>query len=235
QQMNALRLAAHDALPAQLTQETIVDLEHLRKMSLLSYSPASGYSPFSIAFRDFIISIAAKYFSGDSLPDRQTQDTLGAISELISQDESTTLEFKSSLRWDYRKSEKADYLELEVIGTIAAFLNTDGGTLIIGVDDDGKPLGLNNDYGTFTKSRGRDGFHRHLLSLVSSRIALEICTHVAVSFESCEGLDICRVVVKRSPIPVYVDKERKFYIRRGNANYTLDTEQTVKYCQIHWS
>jgi ATP-dependent DNA helicase RecG len=43
--------------------------------------------------------------------------------------ESHTTEFKSSWRDEYLKS-------------ICAFANTDGGRLLIGVDDNGKPIGV---------------------------------------------------------------------------------------------
>ncbi len=59
--------------------------------------------------------------------------------------ESKTLEFKSTLQWDVHQKQKNKELHHPVLKTVAAFLNTEGGTLLIGVDDEGNVLGLNDD------------------------------------------------------------------------------------------
>ncbi len=63
--------------------------------------------------------------------------------DLVRQQESKTLEFKSSLRWDLKNDQKDDkHITHASLKTIAAFLNTDGGDLLIGVADDGTVLGI---------------------------------------------------------------------------------------------
>ena len=60
--------------------------------------------------------------------------------------ESKTLEFKSSLRWNLKEDRKDDKrVTHAALKTIAAFLNTEGGDLLIGVDDDRKVLGIDHD------------------------------------------------------------------------------------------
>ena len=56
--------------------------------------------------------------------------------ELIASDETYEVEFKSTARWNLREERKDKRMEDAVVKTIAGFLNTDGGTLFIGVDDD---------------------------------------------------------------------------------------------------
>ena len=68
------------------------------------------------------------------------------LEELIAGGEGEELELKSSLRWDYVRGELNKNLENVMLKTVAALANGQGGTLLIGVRDDGKVLGLEHDY-----------------------------------------------------------------------------------------
>ena len=87
------------------------------------------------------------------------------IKEIIKQGEGAHLEFKSTLRYDLKKKKINKLLEKVVLKSIAAFNNSDGGLLLIGVDDAGKILGLKADYRTLKKP-DKDGFELHLRSLI---------------------------------------------------------------------
>ena len=83
----------------------------------------------------------------ESVLDRKkhTDDSGEDILSLISKGENSELEFKSNLRWN-KKTEKPDKnIELASMKTLAAFLNSDGGTLLIGIDDKGNIVGFNED------------------------------------------------------------------------------------------
>ena len=71
----------------------------------------------------------------------------------IRKGECEIIEFKSSARWDIKQKRVSRDLEEEVCATIAGFMNGNGGTLLIGIDDDGYPLGLTNDYKTLGKDK----------------------------------------------------------------------------------
>lgn len=77
-----------------------------------------------------------------------------SIKELIMLEENATLEFKSTLQWDMVQNQPAKYLRQSVIKTIAAFLNSEGGTLLIGVDDNHVVSGLNQDLTTAASPSG---------------------------------------------------------------------------------
>ena len=78
--------------------------------------------------------------------------------ELIKQGESKTLEFKSTLRWNLREDRKDDKrITHAALKTIAAFLNTEGGDLLLGVADDGAIVGIEKD-----RLDNDDKFMRHL-------------------------------------------------------------------------
>jgi hypothetical protein len=65
--------------------------------------------------------------------------------ELLKQHESKTLEFKATLRWNLKEGRKDPAVTHAVLKTIAAFLNTEGGDLLIGVADDRSLVGIEAD------------------------------------------------------------------------------------------
>ena len=75
------------------------------------------------------------------------------VRELIRRGESDRLEFKSTARWNLHTAARDERMEMVIAKAVAGFLNTDGGTLLIGVDDSGTVLGLVNDFSTV---RGAD-------------------------------------------------------------------------------
>ncbi len=74
---------------------------------------------------------------------------------LLVQGEGPILEFKSSFRWDLRQNQANKGLEAVILKTIAGFMNGNGGTLLIGVADDGAIVGLKPDYTLLKKTRCR--------------------------------------------------------------------------------
>lgn len=164
------------------------------------------------------------------------KDNWEAVHKLIAAGENQQVEFKSTLRWDIRQSKTNQELE-EIIGkTIAGFMNTRGDNLFIGVDDDGQPLGLMQDYCSLKKP-GRDGFEQYVMQLVSTRLGTEFCPLVALTFYQWKDLDICHLVIKASRIPVYLRKTDRahFYIRAGNSTRELDVPQALNYIEEHLS
>ncbi len=155
------------------------------------------------------------------------EENLGA---LITQGEGPKLEFKSSFRWDVRQNKMNRGLENAVLKTLAGFMNGQGGTLLIGVDDDGNVLGLEKDYETLRK-KNRDGFELAIMTAVSRKLGPEICQHLHVMFHTIEGKDVCRILVTPSHQPVFVrqDKTTKFYLRTGGSTRELNIEEAMSY------
>ena len=90
------------------------------------------------------------------------------IAELVKLGESAVLEFKSTLQWDVLQKQPNKALRKSSLKTIAGFMNTEGGTLLIGVEDDGNILGLDNDLGLVGGSR--DKFEQTLVNLITDEI-----------------------------------------------------------------
>ncbi len=159
------------------------------------------------------------------------------IDELIAEGENEEVEFKASARWDYREGKQNKMIEAAIAKTIAGFLNASGGTLIIGIDDDGDVLGLEKDYKTLSKRPDRDGYQQFLVNLVSSSMGKDSCACLSVSFQPANGQEICVVRVNRSSRPVYIQdgQQTRFYVRTGNATQELGTRESVDYISQRWA
>ena len=157
------------------------------------------------------------------------------IRELIQMGESTTLEFKSTLQWDVVNNEPNKYLRKSVLKSIAAFLNSEGGTLVIGVEDNGNIIGIENDKSLTGNSN--DKFLNLLNTLIADHLGAEFAGLVKNRIENGEGGEVCVVEVDRSMFPVYftMDDKKEFFVRMGNTTRSLDAEETVKYIGQNWS
>lgn len=161
-----------------------------------------------------------------------TRTRVNPVIALIQQGESSTLEFKSAFQWDVRKDEPNRNLRDMSVKTVAAFLNSDGGTLLIGVEDNGDIFGVEKDL-TLVKRNSLDQFELTLMRVITDRIGTEFSSLVRVSFEPVAGKTVCVVEVKPAPKPNYVDGQ-KFYIRAGNATRELPMAQAMEYIRMHW-
>ncbi|MYN68572.1 MAG: DEAD/DEAH box helicase [Acidobacteria bacterium] len=152
--------------------------------------------------------------------------------ELLKLQESKTLEFKSSLRWNLQEDRKDDkHVTHAALKTIAAFLNTEGGDLLIGVDDDRKVLGIEHD-----RLDNDDKFMRHLAQAVRNGLGDRAGTCIDPKTQIVEGKTVCLVSCQRSPDPVYlrwkgVEKTDggDLYVRTGPGSVRLGEEDAKKY------
>ncbi len=136
-------------------------------------------------------------------------------------------------------------MEEVILKTVAAFLNSDGGTLLIGVDDNGNILGLQNDYQAFTKKPNRDGYELWLTNdlLLKADVGKEFAPFIHISFHIIDNQEICKVAVERAPEPAYVtirskngQPEQCLFIRTGNSTTKLDTPKAIaNYAKTRWS
>jgi predicted HTH transcriptional regulator len=126
-------------------------------------------------------------------------------------------------------------LEAVVLKTLAGFMNGDGGTLLIGVADDGRILGLANDYQSL-KKQDRDGFAQAIMTAVASKLGTELCQLTQILFHSMEGKDICRVITAPSLRPVFLkqDVQTKFYLRTGNGTRELNIQEAMEFTAHRW-
>lgn len=141
------------------------------------------------------------------------------ILELIAQGEHHTLEFKETLEYDIRQNQRVAGLAKNSLKTIAAFLNTDGGTLLIGVSDSGEVKGIARDL-QFVRGNNPDGFEQKLRSLLNDHFDPSPRGNVDIKFEDLQEGTVCQIKVEPSSEPVAYDND--FYIRDGNGTRKLE-------------
>ncbi len=158
-----------------------------------------------------------------------------SLADLIRQNESITLEFKSTLQWDVVQNKKNTELRNSCLKTVAAFLNSEGGALIIGVEDDGTVFGLQRDL-SLVKGNNLDGFEQTLMNLIGEYLGTEIARFIRVHFEQLDGKDVCAINVNKAAKPVFMKGTRgkEFYMRLGNTTHALDVEKAYEYIQTNW-
>jgi DNA-binding NarL/FixJ family response regulator len=154
--------------------------------------------------------------------------TESLVKKLIDQGESHHIEFKSSLQYDVRNGRGNNSLRKNVLKTIVAFLNSEGGTLLIGVEDNGNILGLDNDLSTFSEARRNiDNFEQHLTNLIKSHIGVNFVDDVQLRFEEEAGKTVCVVQVAKTTTPAFLDGE--FFARLNNQTNSLNAQETITY------
>lgn len=146
--------------------------------------------------------------------------------EIIEQGESDYVEFKSTLRWNLHSNKKDKAIEHAALKTVAAFMNTKGGTLMIGVADDGTLLGLATD-----QFANHDKLLLHLTKIVQDRIGALYIKYLHFSIENIVGKDVLRIDCTPSSIPAYLKDSNveHFYIRTGPATTNLRLSKVYAY------
>lgn len=157
------------------------------------------------------------------------------VQTLLAQGENDQVEFKSSMRWDFKANAENKSLQLIIAKTIAGMLNSKGGTLLIGIADDGTVLGIEKDLQTLAK-QNLDGFQLALTDIVKAYLGLEYMVYLHVRFEQVDNKWVCLVLIERSHTPVYFigGSTLEFWVRFGNSTRQLDIKATVSYIQTHW-
>jgi Putative DNA-binding domain len=166
------------------------------------------------------------------------------IAALIAQSESTTIEFKSTARWNLNDNKKDPTMEQVILKTVAAFLNAQGGTLLIGVNDAGEAIGLAPDYRTLKSGKqNRDGFELWLMGdLLLKELGNDLAPAITISFHILNGQEICKVAVSPSSHEVFLTLKDKngqskklFCIRAGNSTRILDDpSEMLGYIRDRW-
>ncbi len=195
-----------------------------------------NYSAFLAERRGLIAKAINNFLDALLAEEQEPRPADEQIKTIIAGGENGTVEFKSSLRWDYKTSTKNKALESVIAKAAAGFMNGKGGTLLIGVGPKGEILGIENDYATLHKDPTRDGFEQKLTNLLGNHLGRDFVALTHVSFVAVQGEDICWLRVEPSPKPVYVEEENdiKFYARLGNTTQPMNAKEMTHYISIRW-
>lgn len=211
------------------------DTGELERMASLHALPANWeemeYQDFLESRRELMAAIVKK---GYDLIAAEAKDSTGVQREkpgedllaIIAAGETSKVEFKSSLRTNLHTNSRDGRMESAVLKTLAAFMNTDGGRLVVGVADDGAAIGVDVD-----GFANEDKMHLHLMNVVSGRCGAEAATLLDARFESYGASRVLVVDCRRSRRPVYVKEgdTQRFFVRTGPATRELTGGDLVSY------
>jgi len=154
-----------------------------------------------------------------------------SVSELLHHMETVRIEFKASARAPLNPDIPEKVINEGITKTVAAFMNTQGGTLGIGISDDGDILGIEPDLDY--KKQDLDSYQNWLTTLLINTIgSASTSRNVNVRFETIEGKVVCLLDVTRASSAVYAETTKGkevFYIRTGNTTRILTGSEMVKY------
>jgi len=142
-----------------------------------------------------------------------------AIQRMIEGGEGRRVEFKATLRKNLHTGGSDPAIEFAIVKTIAAFMNTEGGTLLVGIGDDCTPQGYDADI-----LRTEDSVKRFVGSKVRAAMGATMDQLVETTIEIVQDHEIVRIVCRKSHAPVFTkakDGAESFFVRSDAATIEL--------------
>lgn len=158
---------------------------------------------------------------------------MNTLTSRIKHGETASMEFKSSVRWNFNAQQVHREIENAVLKTSVAFCNTAGGELLIGVADDKSIVGIEHD-----RFPNDDKFHLHLRNIMV-RIVPSVANLVEYEMVSIDGKMVCHLTCKgskKNEIWLRPDKNlpEQFYVRVGPSSTELRSREAVAYIREHF-
>ena len=196
----------------------------------------ANYELFLKTRRDVLTKELNAFLEGITVTEEATIPV--SIEDMISEGESDEVEFKASLRWDFKQEIVSKKLEEVIVKSVAAFANAQGGTLLIGIDDEGTILGLERDYESLGDA-DRDKFELHLRNILNRDFGTAmVTTRIQIRFHAVDDKELCQVEIAPFSTPVLVksaDKngqvQERFYVRSGNSSQELSKAEMLAYLE----
>lgn len=155
------------------------------------------------------------------------QDTwFRTTEELIASAETRTVEFKQTARWNVKQQRKDKTMEEVIVKTVAGFLNGHGGTLLIGVADEGSPIGLAEDF-ALVQPPNADGYVNWLDTLFENNLGHAGAHRLQIRIEVIDGRELCRIDVPASSRPIWAKGKDGdvLYERRNNSTRVVPADE----------
>jgi len=150
------------------------------------------------------------------------------VRNLISRGEGSTLEFKSTMRMNLKSEKNDKNIEIAWMKTVTAFMNTGGGIIVIGVNDDGEITGTAPD-----GFENEDKCRLHFRNLINQHVGPEFSKNIRLKIGTIDGHTVMVIECERSNEPVFLinKKDEAFYVRSGPSSMSLTMRQMLKYLE----
>jgi len=179
-----------------------------------------------------------KPYDGEPVQYEQPPDKTITIQELIARGETNQIEFKPALHYNFKTQSAAIGIKGIIAKSIAGFLNSKGGFLLIGVQDNGQIQGLSHDFSLSDGKSPRDYFRLQFDDTIKQFLPLFIKDNIIGDFVDIDDKEIFVVKVfpsKTRPIFMNGQHNKEFWVRwtASTRQYT-DIEEIATYCLEHW-
>ena len=180
-------------------------------------------------------------------PETRERNTAQRIEEIIANGEGNKIEFKPALLYNFKTERAGISVKGKIATAICSFLNSNGGLLFIGLDDDGKPQGLDKDFSLAVDKKPKDFFQNEFDQMIEHFLSFSVMANITAQFYNLDGKDIFIVSVepsKHRPIFMSGQNGKEFWIRgqAGNRQPTnernrqvTDLEELANYCIERWT
>ncbi|EBK3132743.1 N-6 DNA methylase [Salmonella enterica] len=158
------------------------------------------------------------------------------LKHIIEGGETRRVEFKQSffanvdkIMGEERNIEKDSKVQYEIIKDIASFMNTDGGTLLIGINDKGKVIGIEREMARF-KFKKIDNYFQELGAQLGSRLFQDYQQYCKLIEVKIDGIIVVKIDCRPTSFPVFLDNE-KFHVRTDTSSPCLTGIEMLRYIQ----
>ena len=159
-----------------------------------------------------------------------------SVGDLLAEMETDRAEFKSSAYYSYKPNVPEKVITESVLKTVAGFLNSGGGTLAVGIADDGEILGIQPDLDK--KNMDGDRYVNSLTNVIERSLGPLAATMAKIQLQAVDGVQVALVHVTPSPEPIYATvskRDRAFFVRVNNSTRILDGADLVGYVKQRWA
>lgn len=130
-------------------------------------------------------------------------------------------------------------LEKMVLKTVAAFLNSQGGTLLVGVEDDGTVVGIEDDFGTFEAAEDQnvDAWQRNLKQKIINAMGADVWAILDLKLDVTVQGTVARINCPPRALPTWLINKtgQDFYIRAASSTELLPADKWSQYIKERWS
>ncbi|MGH3697288.1 MAG: AlbA family DNA-binding domain-containing protein [Pseudonocardiaceae bacterium] len=170
--------------------------------------------------------------------EQDAQHASDSVRRVIAAGESTVVEFKSTGRKNLFTGKQDQAIEWAVLKSVAGFMNNHGGTLLVGVADDGVAVGIEQDYPLLGAKKNTDGWELWLTDALTTALGKAAATDVSLSYAEVDGRTVARIDVGPAAQPVFAtskgDRKPVFLVRINSTTHELAGHDALDYQRKRW-